>query len=106
RNFDFENGSLTRFALQFDRPGDFLDVRLDNVHPYAPTGHIGYLLSGRESRQENESRYFSVSHTRGLFRRDEAAFQRSLLHTLEVDAAAVITDFDVDLAAFMVGFQR
>ncbi len=103
---DLESGAVAEFAFQVDDAADFFDVGLDHVHADAAPGDVGDLFGGGETRQEDQPPDVLVAHGGGAFRGDQALFERLVAQFDRIDAGAVVADFDVHLAAFVVGAHR
>src|SRR5262249_5040106 len=106
RNFERELRALTRRALNVDFAVERIEVRANNVQTDATAGELGLHRSGREAWMEQHLAKVAFREAVRGFRRDQSALDGALLHTLVIDAAAVVFDFDVDVIAAMVSTQR
>jgi len=105
-NANLEGGAAPEFAFQIDDAADFFDVGLDHVHADAAPGDVGDLLGGGKARQKDQAPDVLIAHDGGAFLGDQAFFQRLVAQFDRVDTGAVIGDFDVDLAAFVISAHR
>ena len=105
-NFDLDGGSLAGGGMDIDGAADFFDVGLHHVHADAPSGNIRHFFGGRKTRKENEIENIAVLHACRLLGREHAAFDCGPPDAVQVQAGAIVGDFDVDLPAFVEGAQN
>ena len=106
RDFYLDRCAATRPAGEIDHAADFFDVGLHYVHPDAAAGYAGHLFGCREARQKDQIDGLTFAQPLRLFRPQQTFFNGLLLHSGGIDSAAVVADFDVDLAPFVVGAQQ
>ena len=94
--------SVARFAEQFDRSADPLDMRLDHVHADPTSGDIGHFFRGGKARQEQQVEGIPIGEARRLVGGDQLTLDGFGLDTIRVDSRSVIRDFHVDLPAFVI----
>jgi len=106
RNLHTNGAALPGRRLHVDSAANLFDVGLDHVHADAAAGNVGNLLSGGESREENEVVGFAVRQARGLVWAQETAFDSLLLDAIAIQSTAIVADFNIDLAALVEGAQQ
>ncbi len=97
--------ALPRPAEHVHGAADLLDVGLDHVHADAAAGDVGHLFGGGEAGQEDQLQQLALAHPVGLVARIRPRSSAFAAEPFGVDAAAVVGDLDVDLAAFVEGVQ-
>ncbi len=102
RDFHAHGRAGAGFGLHVDGAADFFDVGFDHVHADAAAGNVGNFFGGGEAGEENQIDAFALAHARGLFGRDQTFFDGFAADFVGVETAAVVGDFDDDLAAFVV----
>src|SRR5439155_25305210 len=105
RDAEADGGALADGAVDVDRAADLLDIGLDDVHTDAAPGERGHGRGCREAGKEDQAQQRLRAHARGLLGGDELLLDGLMLDAFGVDAAAVVADFDVDLAALVIGPQ-
>ena len=106
RNLDLQRGTETWLARDIDGAADLLDVRPNDVHAHAATGHVRDPGRRGEARHEDEIDDLARRHRSQLLDGRQPALDGLRRDPRRVDTRAVVADFDIDLATFMEGAQR
>ena len=102
RDLELNGGAFTGPAEDVDNAADLLNMGLHDVHADAAAGNIGHALRRGEPGQEDEVESFAIAELLGLFGPQEPLLSGLLFDPRDVDSRAVVADFDVDLAAFVI----
>ena len=108
---------IAKRQRQLDRkaralPGDRVDVEdafeardvlLHHVHADAAAADVRNHLGGRETRREDQLDQFAIGQA--VVGRNQALLDAARAHFFQIDAAAVVRNFDDDLIAFVVGVE-
>src|SRR6185437_16139490 len=105
RDLDGEGRALAGHALEVYRAADLLDVGLDHVHADAAAGDGGNGGGGGEAGAEDEALDLVVGYCGQFGLGRQAVGDRLGADPVDREAAAVIRDFDDDLAALVEGVQ-
>src|SRR6516162_9087874 len=105
RDLHLDRGALAQTAIHVDTAADLLDVGADHIHADAAAGKVADPFRRRKAGYEDEVDDFAVAHARGLFGCDELDGDCLVADPDRIDAAAVIGDFDDDLAPLVEGTQ-
>ena len=98
---------VPRPSLRGDADGaaDLADGVLHHVQPDAAAGELGHDLGRGEARQEQELEQFRLGHLADHVGRGQAAVDDLPAEPLEVDAAAVVGDRDLQHPGPVAGLQ-
>ena len=102
RDADFHARPFIALGMNVNNPADFIEIFLHDIHADAAPGDAGHGFCGGESRTENQVNQIPFAHFFRLLRRDELLADRFGFHLINIDARAIITDFDHHLAAFVI----
>src|SRR5690606_14123394 len=80
---------------------DPLDVRPDHVHADASAGDAGYFRRGREAGLEYETENLVLAQRGGDVGSDQPTLHRLATDRLDIQALAVVPDFNDDVPALM-----
>ncbi len=80
-----------------------LDVGFHHIHAHAAAGDVRHLLGGREAGQQYQLGRFALRHSGSALGADQALFHGFLANALEVQPGAIVGDFDIHLAALVIG---
>src|SRR5919108_1343561 len=77
----------------------------NDVHADAAPGHFGHFLGGAETRFENQIEGVLLVQALCFFGFDDSLFDSARANESQVDATAIVADFDDDLRALMIGIE-
>src|SRR5271157_2569114 len=102
-DFDLDRGAFAGPAEQVDNAADFLDVRLHHIHADPASRNVGDGFRQGEAGQEDQVQGLPIAQPLGLLGPQKPLLEGLLFDTGDVNPRPVVADFDVDLAAFVIG---
>ena len=106
RNLDGEGRPFPFFRSECNRPSDFLDVGADDVHTNTPAGDVCYFLRRRKTCPHNEVLDLLLAHAFKFSFACQSVFNNLFLDLFTIQAAAIISNLDDDMATFMEGLKN
>src|SRR5207244_1050846 len=97
--------AFTGAGLDADAGLHALQNALHYVHAYATSGDLSDFLGGAEARTKYEIQGFHVAQPRGLLGCDQPHLDGFGPNSGRVDTPSIVSDFQNDLVALMVGVQ-
>src|SRR6266481_2616206 len=88
-----------------NRAFEAIENGADDVHADAAAGDFGDFAGGAEPRLEDQVHDVLIGEASGVFEFDEAVANGVFANIVQVDAAAIVADFDDDLRALMMSVE-
>ena len=104
-NLDFQRRAGPDHAMHIHRASDFRDVGPHHIHTHAAPREIGYFLNGRKAWQKDQIERLAVAHARRLFGGNQTFLYGFLPDAVHIDSGPVVANFNIDLAALVIGPQ-
>ncbi len=107
RNLDAQRGAVARACSAMSTVPPIRSMLVLTTSMPTPRPETLVMVGGgREAGEEDQLHAARDRTCARRFRRDQPALDRLAAHAFRIDAAAVVADLDVDLAAFVEGAQR
>src|SRR5208337_4274968 len=106
RNAQLDAGALAQGAGDVDGALEAVEDGAHNVHADAAAGDFGDLGSGAETGLENEIEDVLRVEALSVFGFQQAVVNGLVANEVEIDAAAIVADFDDHLCALMIGIEK
>ena len=103
RHLDVKQRSLPLALLHAHAAAQLADHVLHGVQSDAATGHLGDLLAHAEAGQEEKRQEFLLAQLRHGLGGGELAIEHGLAQALQIDAAAVVAQFQDQHAGVVAG---
>ena len=103
RDPDLDRGAFAQPAEHIDHPADLLDVGFHHIHANPTAGKVGHCFRGRKSWEKDKAKRLAIAQLIRLFGSQQAVLYRLPFQPRDVDPRAIIRDFNIHLAAFVIG---
>src|SRR5215831_714167 len=105
RDAKLESGAAAFLRADVDRSLETIHYRAHDVHADAAAGNFGDFYGSAEARLKNQIEGVLFAHALRFFRFDDAFLHGARANKREIDAPAIVTNFDHNLGALMIGIE-